>query len=179
LVLIPFGATSLDLAPLCRALGAELPLLASAGSPEEVPALAHDPRRRQYLTRPFLRALRRRQGPRERALGLTELDLYVPGLNFVFGEADPGSGCAIVSVARLGAGLPAGPDDPRWFRRLVTEAVHEVGHTYGLAHCPDPGCVMFFSNSLADTDCKSSHLCARCAPLLRPGVRAARPAGRG
>ena len=144
-----------------------------------MPAHAHDPRRRQYVTRPFLRALRRRQGPRERALGLTELDLYVPALNFAFGEADPAAGCAIVSVARLGAGRPAGPQDPRWFRRLVTEAVHEVGHTYGLPHCPDPRCVMFFSNSLADTDRKSPHLCARCAPRLLPAAPPARPARRG
>ena len=93
------------------------------------------------------------------------------------GEADPALACAIVSVARLAAGLADGVNDPRWFRRLLTEAVHELGHTYGLPHCPDPRCVMFFSNSRADTDRKSPHLCGRCAPLLRTAASGGDPRG--
>jgi archaemetzincin len=46
--------------------------------------------------------------------------------------------------------------------RALKEAVHELGHTLGLVHCPEAGCVMHFSNTLADTDCKSHRLCAMC-----------------
>ncbi len=81
------------------------------------------------------------------------MDLTVPGLNFVFGLADPARGAAVISLARLYPEFYGQPRDPRRFKeRAVKEAVHELGHLLGLGHCPDPACVMSFSNSLADTD---------------------------
>jgi len=52
-------------------------------------------------------------------------------------------------------------------RRAATEAVHELGHSYGLAHCDDRGCVMWFSNSLAETDRKGPRFCPAHAAELR------------
>jgi archaemetzincin len=49
----------------------------------------------------------------------------------------------------------------------VKEAVHELGHTLGMEHCPDRSCVMYFSNSLADTDRKGEAYCSRCAARLK------------
>jgi archaemetzincin len=87
--------------------------------------------------------------------------------NFVFGEADAGRGCAIISLARLG--LPPAEGKPAavlFRRRALTVAVHEIGHLLGLGHCPKEDCVMHFSNSLADTDRKSPEFCKRCRDQL-------------
>ena len=103
----------------------------------------------------------------ERILGMLDVDLYVPDLNFVFGEADVLSNRAVISTKRLRPeyyGLPK--DEMLFFDRILKESVHELGHTYGLGHCPDKKCVMYFSNSLQDTDVKSSSFCENCKRKL-------------
>jgi archaemetzincin len=39
-------------------------------------------------------------------------------------------------------------DTSHFGQRLVKEAVHELGHAFGLNHCENIECVMHFSNSL-------------------------------
>lgn len=96
-------------------------------------------------------------------LGVIDVDLYVPGLNFVFGEADPVNGIAIISITRLKQEFYGeGRDHNLFLRRVVKEAVHEIGHLYGLSHCPDSSCVMYFSNSIKDTDEKGAEFCEVC-----------------
>jgi len=96
------------------------------------------------------------------ALGITEEDLYVPDLNFVFGLASPDLKCAVISTNRL-----ASHDRLIYHDRVLKEAVHELGHVFGLRHCPDRRCVMHFSNSLLDTDIKKDEFCTVCSDLLR------------
>ena len=104
----------------------------------------------------------------EMILGVTGVDLTAPGLNFVFGLADPRSRAAVISLARLYPEFYGQPRDPRRFKaRAIKEAVHELGHLLGLDHCPDPACIMSFSNSLADTDRKGPGFCELCRDLLR------------
>jgi archaemetzincin len=90
-------------------------------------------------------------------VGLTGVDLYVPSLNFVFGLALE-EGLAVVSWCRLkdGGGL--------FVTRLAKEVIHEVGHLEGLDHCRDSSCVMWFSNTLGETDAKGLDFCPSCAP---------------
>jgi archaemetzincin len=122
----------------------------------------------QYPGAPFLAALAAARPPGvEVILGVTGVDLAAPGLNFVFGLADPPSRAAVISLARLYPEFYGQPRDPRRFKaRAVTEAVHELGHLWGLGHCPDPACVMSFSNSLADTDRKGPGFCKSCREKL-------------
>jgi archaemetzincin len=94
---------------------------------------------------------------------VTEHDLYGPSLNFVFGEADLGNRVAIISLSRLSPGFYGFSEDVERFQeRALKEAVHELGHTYGLGHCSNPLCVMHFSNSLLDTDIKKATFCPEC-----------------
>lgn len=100
-------------------------------------------------------------------LGVADVDLYVPSLNFVFGEADPARGVAVISLARLRPTFYRLQEDDRLFlERVGKEAVHELGHIFHLKHCTQRICVMFFSNSLADTDLKENEFCHRCRRYL-------------
>jgi archaemetzincin len=137
---------------------------AEIGGPVPLPAAAYNPGRRQYRSTAILWLLERSTaGGQDRVLGVIDRDLYVPELNFVFGEADRLAGTAVISLTRLREeyyGL--GSDRKRFLERAVKEAVHELGHSVGFGHCPDHRCIMHFSNSLADTDRKGPGFCKRC-----------------
>jgi len=101
--------------------------------------------------------------PDDKTLGVVDVDIFAPGLNFVFGEADITGKRALISLQRLRQEFYGLPQDANLFReRALKEAVHELGHTYGLGHCPNPTCVMHFSNSLHDTDLKGWNFCPAC-----------------
>jgi len=125
---------------------------------------AFHPERGQYHSSEILVRMQRQVGPRcWRLLGVTAVDLYIPILTFVFGEAQLGGRCALVSIHRLQPefyGLP--PDTQLLGQRLLKESVHELGHTLELTHCDDYGCVMAASHSAEWIDLKEPQLCDLC-----------------
>jgi len=126
--------------------------------------------RGQYNSTLILQFLRNsvKKGDDERILAVVSVDLYTGNLNFVFGEADPSTGIAVVSTHRLRPEFYGESPSPElFFSRLVKESVHELGHTFGLEHCNDPACVMHFSNSVFDTDLKGPDFCPRCKFKLK------------
>ena len=138
------------------------------GMPE--PHYAFNKKRNQYLSTVILNSVleQKEYTPYEKILGIVDHDLYVPELNFVFGEA--GQKAAVISLTRLRQEFYHLPQDQNLFyKRVLTEAVHELGHTYGLRHCENPRCVMFFSNTLMDTDRKGSDFCPDCKSKLPTG----------
>ena len=103
-----------------------------------------------------------------KVVGITDADLFIPVLTFVFGEAQLGGRVAVVSLARLGDRYDGRPAPPQLRTlRVVKECLHELGHTFGLVHCDRPGCVMSRSNSVLDVDAKRPAFCRDCRIRLR------------
>ena len=134
----------------------------------ETPRYAYEPDREQYRASLIVDKLTEgRDGKGEKVLGVTGEDLFEQGLNYVFGEASPVDGTAVISLCRLKQEFNGElPDTGLLIDRAVKEAVHELGHTFGLEHCSNIHCVMHFSNCLADTDIKNSTFCSKCHPKL-------------
>ena len=120
--------------------------------------------RQQYHSSEILHLMQDFVGPDcGRLLGVTVMDLYIPILTFVFGEAQIGGPCAVVSAHRLRQEFYGLPTDPELLaQRLLKEAVHELGHTLELTHCEDYRCVMASSHAVEWIDLKESTLCAAC-----------------
>ena len=144
----------------------------------EIPSYAYNPDRKQYYSTMILKELYAGvKNDSIRTIGVTALDLYIPVFTFVFGEAQLGSHCAIISLNRLGQefyGLPR--DEELFLSRAEKEAVHELAHTFGLTHCYDENCIMHSSYTIGDTDVKSILFCKLCnhkltsrlAELMKP-----------
>jgi archaemetzincin len=167
IALCPIGRVSLPtLAAIASTIATAFGASVVIGDAVSLPEAARDSGRRQYLSTALLDVLASARRPEwDRLLGVADIDLYVPDLNFVFGEADSRRGLAVFSLARLRAGA----DDEGaalFLRRAATEAIHELGHTYGLGHCRDRRCVMWFSNTLAESDGKGTAFCPAHAAQL-------------
>jgi archaemetzincin len=130
-----------------------------------------DAARGQHASARLLAWLLEAGPPQGRVLGVTDRDLFIPVLTYVFGEAQLDGRAAVVSSARLHEGeREVGPR--LLVERLTKEAIHEVGHAFGLRHCDSPRCVMGRSPGLAGIDAKSHQLCPTCRRrLLQPPAR--------
>ncbi len=166
----PFGDVDYStLHYLKEKLSSKFSLDFEVGNKGELLEEAYDLSRKQYISTVFLRKLRTLlpEGTLK-GLAVLDVDLYVPKLNFVFGEAEVNGECAVISLFRLRPqyyGLS--PDMGVFRKRALKEAIHELGHTFGLKHCKSPDCIMHFSNSIADTDRKREDFCPNCLKKLK------------
>jgi archaemetzincin len=132
---------------------------------------AFDPKRIQYNSSLILQQLIVKPPPdAEKILGVLDVDLFIPILTFVFGEAQLKGIGAAVSIHRLHNqfyGLSENTEVTT--ERLLKEAVHELGHTFGLIHCSQPKCVMNASTYAENIDQKSAELCFLCQKSIPVG----------
>jgi len=149
-------------AHLTRAFGA--PTILWSGPERPVDSL--DPKRRQHLSGRILGWLLAAGPPGGKVLAITDQDLCIPILTYVFGEAQLGGPAAVVSTARLAEGVELA-GRRLLVERLAKEAVHEVGHAFGLHHCDTPRCAMGRSPGVGAVDEKSHELCGGCQRRLR------------
>jgi archaemetzincin len=141
------------------------------GEPLPITEEAFNRARQQYQSSIILAKVEdqaRKEEALDRVLGIVDVDIYVQELNFVFGEARCPGRAALISLWRLKPEFYGKPSDVELSaERGTKEAVHELGHTFGLRHCSNPFCVMYFSNSIFDTDRKQSLFCSRCQMKLK------------
>ncbi|MGB7970777.1 MAG: archaemetzincin family Zn-dependent metalloprotease [Candidatus Deferrimicrobiaceae bacterium] len=133
-----------------------------------VPEGSYERNRNQFNSTRILGEILR-QAPTDaiKIVGIIDKDLCIPILTFVFGEAQLGGVASIVSIARLRQEFHGlSPDDGILYERLVKEALHELGHNFGLIHCSDRECVMYLSNTVRDVDRKKTTYCGSCDTAL-------------
>jgi len=129
---------------------------------------AFDPTRLQYCSTPILKKLAMAAPPQAlKVIAVTEVDLFIPILTYVYGEAQLGGKVCILSIHRLRE-APCTPKNQNVYsERVVKEALHELGHTFNLRHCRDPVCLMHYCRSIEDVDRKTDQLCRYCKVLLQ------------
>jgi archaemetzincin len=154
--------------PVETAVAEWLPFPIARLAPLVIPENAYQPSRGQFQSVELLKALAQ-AAPVDtaRLLGVTEVDLAIPVLSFLFGQAQLDGAIALMSLCRLRQefyGLP--PDEELLRTRAVKEALHELGHTFGLTHCEQAECVMSLATHIGLVDRKSDRYCARCGAHL-------------
>ena len=165
LQLLPVGKVD---GGLLRALAPEL--AAAFGVQCEIfrdpldPEFAYHSERQQYHSSQILYRMQDYATPGSwRILGVTSSDLFIPILTFVFGEAQIGGPCALVSSHRLRQDFYGLPPDPNLLaERLLKESIHELGHTMQLMHCDDYSCAMAASHAVEWIDVKDATFCDGC-----------------
>lgn len=125
---------------------------------------AYSQERNQYFSSQIIADLTEKtKSVKGKVLAITEFDLYVPVLTFIFGEAQLNGKHSLVSVCRLHEEFYSGmSNDNLLFERTIKEILHEIGHNFGLRHCVDWDCVMHSSQGIEEVDIKGSSYCRSC-----------------
>ena len=133
---------------------------------------AYDENRDQYLSTKILDHLSESiPEPALKLIAVVDVDLFIPILTHVFGEAQLGGRICVVSIHRLKENLGALGRNPAYHCRIIKEAVHELGHCFNLLHCREPSCIMNYCRSVQDVDRRSEHLCRYCRVLMEDELK--------
>ena len=158
---------------LKKEIQSEIGIPVEIGKSNFDPAFAYNPSREQYnstlLLTQLLQLIPKNQ---HKIVGVTTLDLFIPVLTFVFGEAQLNGKAAVVSSYRLHNEFYGLPHNEKLFReRLLKETVHELGHTFGQIHCRNQDCVLHPSTYAEEIELKSSHFCSICKTAVLENIK--------
>lgn len=131
-----------------------------------LPNEARNARREQWSADLLLKEIKKGEFAGDKVLGIVDVDIYVPELNFVFGLAEIGGKYCLVSMYRLHPEFYGQRNGKLFEERMLKECVHELGHCFGLRHCKGK-CVMTYSNSIVEVDAKGSAFCLDCTKVLK------------
>jgi len=135
-------------------------------------SFAYDLNRNQYHSTLILDQLAQKLPPTAaRVLSIVQVDLFIPILTHVYGEAQLGGKACVVSTFRLNEGLPSSNIGNAFFERITKESIHELAHTFNLRHCRDHTCVMHYCRNEQDVDQKSNDLCRYCKIMLEDELK--------
>ncbi len=139
---------------------------------------AYDLQRRQYHSTVILEKLADAAPPQTvKIIGIATVDLFIPILTHVYGEAQLGGKACIVSTYRLRENPNPGQKRISMKERAIKEAIHELGHTFKLKHCPEHTCIMHYCRSIADVDRKSTGFCRHCKVMVEDELKRMGQAG--
>jgi archaemetzincin len=157
---IDFGLTNKLASGLASLLGLTVEIL----HPLEIPQEAYNSQRGQYYTTVILNKLQLlKADEKERILGIIDEDLYTPAHTYLFGDADPLSKVAVLSLCRLRNEFSGFPENEElFFGRVLKESAYQTGRTLSLESCPNPKCVMHTSLQAIDSDLKLAKFCDNC-----------------
>jgi len=125
--------------------------------------------RRQYYSTKIIETVKNSDPePEGFILILTDMDLFVPVLTHIYGEAELNGRFSIVSVCRLHEEFYTSESNySLLLERSYKEIIHELGHNIGLKHCKDWRCVMHSSSGIEEVDIKGSIFCDECHTLVK------------
>ncbi|MFH2006936.1 MAG: matrixin family metalloprotease [bacterium] len=171
LVIQPLGRTlsKPDVAEVVAALKTFYGLEVSVLPRRKLPRAAYYRPRRRYRAEKLLDHLGR-IGPKNayRILGLTAVDISTTKGQYrdwgIMGLANLSGRLCVISRFRCAR---ASRNRIHARHRLAKVAVHEIGHTLGLDHCPNRGCLLESGKGSNKTTDREYVLCARCRRKLR------------
>ena len=135
-------------------------------------SFAYDANRDQYHSTTILEKLAALSPPDSlKLLAVVQVDLFIPILTHVYGEAQLGGKSSVISISRLSEGISKMGIDETFGDRVAKEAIHELGHTFNLRHCKDANCIMHYCRNEHDVDRKSDQLCRYCRIMLGDEVK--------
>jgi archaemetzincin len=165
ITLISFGYFDADfLRKIAEAVKKEFPLNVNIKEGHLDLSEYYDPTRRQYNGVKLIHEIENAcSADSSKTIGLFNVDLFIPILTYIFGQAFLNGRTGIASNYRLSNERYGIKTDNRLaLERFIKEVIHELGHTFGLIHCYIPDCVMRSSTYVEDIDQKSIHLCPNC-----------------
>ncbi len=135
-------------------------------------SFAYDSNRDQFHSTTILEKLAETAPPDIlKVLAVVQVDLFIPILTHVYGEAQLGGKSSVISTLRLGQGTTGTGIEGTFGDRVAKEAIHELGHTFNLRHCKDAHCIMHYCRNEHDVDQKSDQLCRYCRIMLEDEVK--------
>ncbi len=162
-LIVPIGdIDSALLIYIAEKLSVKFNLLFSLTRQIAVPTQAYNKYRNQFLSVSILNSMNKKYNY-AKVLGIINEDIYISELDFIFGESHIRGRSALISLKRLKEEYYGKvPNTELLKERALKEAIHELGHTFGIHHCMNYNCVMFFSKSISDTDNKKVDFCENC-----------------